>query len=56
MQMIGFALVMLMEDKGLALQLTFLLVGIWWIALTLRARGRTIRGLSLRWRVAEDTE
>ena len=32
MQMIGFALVMLMEDKGLALQLTFLLVGIWWIA------------------------
>lgn len=31
MQMIGFALVMLMEDKGLALTLTFLLVGIWWI-------------------------
>lgn len=31
MQMIGFALVMLMEDKGLALKLTFLLVGIWWV-------------------------
>lgn len=31
MQLIGFAMVMLMEDKQLALQLTFLLVGIWWI-------------------------
>lgn len=30
MQMIGFALVMWMENKGKALQLTFLLVGIWW--------------------------
>jgi UMF1 family MFS transporter len=32
MQMIGFALVMTMKDKGLALQITFLLVGIWWVA------------------------
>jgi UMF1 family MFS transporter len=32
MQMIGFALVMLMTDKKLALKLTFLLVGLWWIA------------------------
>jgi len=32
MQMVGFALVMTMKDKGLALQLTFLLVGIWWVA------------------------
>jgi MFS transporter, UMF1 family len=32
MQMAGFALVMLMEDKGLALTLTFLLVGIWWVS------------------------
>lgn len=32
MQMVGFALVMTMENKGLALQLTFLLVGIWWVA------------------------
>jgi UMF1 family MFS transporter len=31
MQLIGFALVMLMEDKGLVLTLTFLLVGIWWV-------------------------
>ncbi|HEX2683207.1 MAG TPA: MFS transporter, partial [Ferruginibacter sp.] len=31
MQMIGFALVMTMEDKGLALTVTFLLVGIWWV-------------------------
>jgi len=31
MQLIGFALVMTMKDKGLALQITFLLVGIWWI-------------------------
>lgn len=31
LQMIGFALVMLMDDKGKALQITFLLVGIWWI-------------------------
>ena len=31
MQLIGFALVMTMEDKGLALTLTFLLVGIWWV-------------------------
>ncbi len=32
MQLVGFALVMLMEDKTLALKLTFLLVGIWWVA------------------------
>jgi len=31
MQLVGFALVMTMEDKGLALRLTFLLVGIWWV-------------------------
>jgi UMF1 family MFS transporter len=31
LQMIGFALVMLMEDKGLALTITFLLVGVWWV-------------------------
>lgn len=30
MQLVGFALVMLMEDKALALKLTFLLVGLWW--------------------------
>jgi len=32
LQMIGFGLVMTMEDKGKALQITFLLVGIWWVA------------------------
>ncbi len=32
MQLVGFALVMLMEDKGLALTITFLLVGIWWVS------------------------
>ena len=32
MQMLGFALVVLMEDKTLALKLTFLLVGIWWVS------------------------
>ena len=32
MQMVGFAMVMLMEDKTLALKLTFLLVGIWWVS------------------------
>jgi UMF1 family MFS transporter len=31
LQLIGFALVMTMEDKGLALTITFLLVGIWWV-------------------------
>ena len=31
MQLIGFALVMTMEDKGLALTITFLLVGLWWV-------------------------
>lgn len=31
MQMVGFALVMTMEDKQKALQITFLLVGIWWV-------------------------
>ena len=31
MQLVGFALVMLMEDKGLALTITFLLVGLWWV-------------------------
>ena len=31
MQLVGFALVMTMEDKGLALTLTFLLVGLWWV-------------------------
>ncbi len=32
MQLLGFALVMLMKDKGLALTITFLLVGIWWVS------------------------
>jgi UMF1 family MFS transporter len=32
MQLVGFALVMTMEDKGLALTITFLLVGIWWVS------------------------
>ncbi len=31
MQLVGFAMVMTMKDKGLALTLTFLLVGIWWV-------------------------
>lgn len=30
MQLVGFLLIVLMEDKGLATRLTFLLVGIWW--------------------------
>ena len=32
MQLVGLALVMTMEDKGLALTITFLLVGIWWVS------------------------
>ncbi len=32
MQLVGFALVMTMKDKGLALTITFLLVGIWWVS------------------------
>lgn len=32
MQMIGFAMVMLMPEGELPLKLTFLLVGIWWVA------------------------
>lgn len=31
LQLIGFALVMTMHDKAKALQITFLLVGLWWI-------------------------
>lgn len=31
MQLVGFALVMFMADKTMALKLTFLLVGIWWV-------------------------
>jgi UMF1 family MFS transporter len=31
MQLVGFALVMTMKNKALALQITFLLVGIWWV-------------------------
>lgn len=31
LQLIGFALVMSLDDKARALQITFLLVGIWWI-------------------------
>jgi UMF1 family MFS transporter len=31
MQMIGFALVVFMKNTALALQLTFMLVGLWWI-------------------------
>lgn len=31
LQMIGFGLVVFMEDKGLALTITFLLVGLWWV-------------------------
>ncbi|GAB3016619.1 MFS transporter [Niabella terrae] len=30
MQLIGFALIMVMSDSGLATRITFLLVGIWW--------------------------
>jgi len=30
MQLIGFALVMLMDNKGMATRITFLLVGLWW--------------------------
>ena len=32
MQLVGFALVMLMPDSPLPLKITFLLVGIWWVA------------------------
>jgi UMF1 family MFS transporter len=32
MQMIGFGLVLMMPNQSLPLQLTFLLVGIWWVA------------------------
>lgn len=32
MQIIGFVLVLVMEEQGLATRLTFLLVGIWWFA------------------------
>jgi MFS transporter, UMF1 family len=32
LQLVGFGLVMGMEDKLLALQITFLLVGVWWVA------------------------
>jgi UMF1 family MFS transporter len=32
MQLVGFALVMLMPDSPLPLKITFLLVGIWWIS------------------------
>src|SRR4051812_21369654 len=31
MQLIGFALVLLMPDSGMATRITFLLVGIWWM-------------------------
>ncbi|MGC4037683.1 MAG: MFS transporter [Chitinophagaceae bacterium] len=31
MQLVGFALVMMMPDSALPLKLTFLLVGIWWV-------------------------
>lgn len=31
MQLVGFGLLLTMEDKAKALQLTFLLVGIWWV-------------------------
>jgi len=31
MQLVGFALVMTMTDKAKALQITFLLVGVWWV-------------------------
>ncbi len=31
MQIVGFALVMLMADKGLATRITFLIVGLWWL-------------------------
>ncbi|MCW3090820.1 MAG: transporter [Ferruginibacter sp.] len=32
MQLVGFGLVMFMTDKTMALKLTFLLVGIWWVS------------------------
>jgi len=40
MQLVGFALVMTMEDKGYALRLTFLLVGIWWVGFAQITFGR----------------
>lgn len=40
MQLVGFALVMTMADKGLALRLTFLLVGIWWVGFAQITFGR----------------
>lgn len=32
MQIVGFALILIMSDQGLATRLTFLLVGIWWFS------------------------
>ena len=32
MQLIGFGLVMGMDDKTMAIKITFLLVGVWWVS------------------------
>nr|WP_262915559.1 MFS transporter [Niabella ginsengisoli] len=32
MQIVGFVLVMFMDDQGLATRITFLVVGIWWFS------------------------
>ena len=47
MQLIGFSLVLLLPDKGLATRITFLLVGIWWIGfaqITFARLPQTIKG------------
>ncbi len=44
LQMIGFALVVFMEDKGLALTITFLLVGLWWAGFAQITFARLPRG------------
>ena len=57
MQLIGFSLVLLLPDKGLATRITFLLVGIWWIGfaqITFARLPQTIKKKSRKGNVLKD--
>ncbi|WP_018627004.1 MFS transporter [Niabella aurantiaca] len=57
MQVVGFLLIILMTDKGLATRLTFLLVGIWWFGfaqITFARLPQSVRADKVRSRVFRD--
>ncbi|SDD92114.1 MFS transporter [Niabella drilacis] len=57
MQLVGFLLIVLMTDKGMATRITFLLVGIWWFSfaqITFSRLPRSAKTGKIRGRVLRD--